>query len=185
MPATAVLTPTTRRSLVTSAPPELPGFREASVWMTLSIVRTVSPARAGSERPSAETTPAVTEPAKPLGLPIATTSCPTRRRSASPSVAGVRSWSSVRTTARSVSGSAPMGAKRVSRPSVNDATPLRVPPRLPVTTCADVSRKPSRLRTIALPAPMATSAPSRRRPCTRRFATEGASASATPDTVRE
>ena len=66
MPATAVLTPTTRQALVTSAPPELPGFREASVWMTLSIVRTVSPARAGSERPSAETTPAVTEPAKPL-----------------------------------------------------------------------------------------------------------------------
>ena len=42
----------------------------------------------GSERPSAETTPAVTEPAKPFGLPIATTSWPTRSRSASPSSAG-------------------------------------------------------------------------------------------------
>src|ERR687893_297767 len=44
-PATAVLTPTTRSALVTSAPPELPGFSEASVWITLSIVRTISPAR--------------------------------------------------------------------------------------------------------------------------------------------
>ena len=42
----------------------------------------------GSERPRAETTPAVTEPAKPCGLPIATTSWPTRSRSASPSSAG-------------------------------------------------------------------------------------------------
>ena len=44
--------------------------------------------RAGSERPSADTTPAVTDPPRPCGLPIATTSWPTRRRSASPSVAG-------------------------------------------------------------------------------------------------
>ena len=79
MPATAVLMPTTRARLSASAPPELPGFRAASVWITLSTMRTVAPERVGSERPSAETTPAVTEPAKPFGLPIATTSCPTRR----------------------------------------------------------------------------------------------------------
>ena len=90
MPATAVLTPTTRCALVTSAPPELPGLSAASVWITSSIVRRVAPSRAGSERPSAETTPAVTEPANPCGLPIATTSWPTRRLSASPSTAGVQ-----------------------------------------------------------------------------------------------
>ena len=88
MPATAVLTPTTSPSPFTSAPPELPGLSAASVWITLSMMRTSLPARAGSERPSADTTPAVTEPANPWGLPIATTSWPTRSRSASPSVAG-------------------------------------------------------------------------------------------------
>ena len=44
------------------------------------MMRTRRPARAGSDRPSADTTPAVTEPAKPCGLPIATTSWPTRER---------------------------------------------------------------------------------------------------------
>ena len=77
-PATAVLMPTTRPRPSTSAPPELPGFSAASVWMTSSTTRAAAPARVGSERPSAETTPAVTEPAKPCGLPIATTSWPTR-----------------------------------------------------------------------------------------------------------
>ena len=186
MPATAVLTPTTRCALVTSAPPELPGLSAASVWITSSIVRRVAPSRAGSERPSAETTPAVTEPANPFGLPIATTSWPTRRLSASPSTAGRRSPSRVRSTARSVSGSAPVTSNGTSRPSTNEATPPRGgPPRRPATTCADVSRKPSAVSTIALPAPTATCSPSRRRPSTRRLATDGASASATPDTVRE
>ena len=36
-PATAVLIPTTRAELSTSAPPELPGFSAASVWITLSM----------------------------------------------------------------------------------------------------------------------------------------------------
>ena len=55
----------------------------ASVWMTSSTTRAVRPSRVGSERPSPLTTPAVTEPASPSGLPTATTSWPTR------SVAGV------------------------------------------------------------------------------------------------
>ena len=63
IPATAVLMPTTRPRPSTSAPPELPGLSAASVWMTSSMMRVAPPARAGSERPSAETTPAVTEPA--------------------------------------------------------------------------------------------------------------------------
>ena len=49
------------------------------------MTRTWSPERAGSERPSALTTPAVTLPASPSGLPMATTSWPTRSADASPS----------------------------------------------------------------------------------------------------
>ena len=73
-PATAVLMPTTRPFASASAPPELPGFRAASVWMTSSISRAVVRPRAGMLRPSALTTPAVTLPASPSGLPTATTS---------------------------------------------------------------------------------------------------------------
>jgi hypothetical protein len=74
MPATAVLIPTTRPRPSARAPPELPGLSAASVWITLSTTRTLAPERVGSERPSAETTPAVTLPVNPCGLPIATTS---------------------------------------------------------------------------------------------------------------
>ena len=73
-PATAVLMPTTRLAESASAPPELPGLSAASVWMTSSMTRTVPAERAGSERPSALTTPAVTLPASPSGFPTATTS---------------------------------------------------------------------------------------------------------------
>ena len=53
----AVLMPITSPREETSGPPELPGLSAASVWITSSISR---PERARSERPSAETTPAVT-----------------------------------------------------------------------------------------------------------------------------
>ncbi len=78
----AVLMPTTSPAEVTSGPPELPGLRAASVWMTLSMSR---PERARKVRPSALTTPAVTVAWKPNGLPMAITSWPTRSRRASPS----------------------------------------------------------------------------------------------------
>ena len=45
---TAVFTPMTSPALVTSGPPELPGFSEASVWMMSSISRPV--ARAATAR---------------------------------------------------------------------------------------------------------------------------------------
>ena len=107
-PATAVLIPTTQPRPSTSAPPELPGFSAASVCTTFSTIRRGPPRRpTGSERPSAETTPAVTEPAKPCGLPMATTSWPTRSLAASPSCAGRGRSASARSTARSDSGSAP------------------------------------------------------------------------------
>ncbi len=60
-----------------------------------------------------------------------------------------------------------------SRPSVNDA---RTRGRPEPTTCAEVSRKPSGVTTTPEPLPP--------RP-TRRFATDGASVSATYVTTRE
>ncbi len=71
----AVLTPITRPAESSSGPPELPGFSAASVCTTSSIRRPVVARRL---RPSALTTPAVTVHSKPNGLPIATTSWPTR-----------------------------------------------------------------------------------------------------------
>ncbi len=71
----AVLMPTTSPREETSGPPELPGLSAASVWITSSISR---PVAARSDRPSADTTPAVTVDSKPSGLPIATTSWPRR-----------------------------------------------------------------------------------------------------------
>ncbi|MNC84884.1 hypothetical protein D3C83_04520 [compost metagenome] len=59
---TAVLTPITSPREDTSGPPELPGFNAASVWITSSIRR---PFWDLSERPSADTTPAVTVHWKP------------------------------------------------------------------------------------------------------------------------
>jgi hypothetical protein len=74
IPATAVLMPTTRPWPSASAPPELPGFSAASVWITFSTMRPAERERVGSERPRPETTPAVIELVKPFGFPIATTS---------------------------------------------------------------------------------------------------------------
>jgi hypothetical protein len=64
----AVLMPMTSPAVVTSGPPELPGLSDASVWITSSISR---PDRDRSDRPSALTTPDVTEWWNPNGLPIA------------------------------------------------------------------------------------------------------------------
>ena len=73
----------------------------------------------------------------------------------------------MRTTARSESGSLPATVKRSSRPSVNRA----LPPSLAPTTWAEVSMKPSWVRTTPLPAPACTR-PRRVRRWTRRLATE-------------
>ncbi len=61
-PIIAVLIPTTSPDAETSGPPELPGLSAASVWITSSINR---PLRPRSERPRAETTPAVTVELEP------------------------------------------------------------------------------------------------------------------------
>src|SRR2546421_643997 len=72
-PATAVLIPTTCPRPSTRAPPELPGFRAASVWITFSTTRVAPRGPTGSERPSAETTPAGAEAADPRRVPPAAT----------------------------------------------------------------------------------------------------------------
>ena len=63
MPATAVLTPISRACQSARAPPELPGFSAASVWMTSSMNRRCPlPSAVASERPNPLTTPDVTDP---------------------------------------------------------------------------------------------------------------------------
>ena len=130
-----MLIPTTRPVESASAPPELPGLRAASVWMTFSTSRLARPSREAIDRPSADTTPAVTVPANPSGLPIAMTSWPTLSREASPNGAAIVA-PSTRTTARSDSGSRPTTRNGRSWPSTNVA----VPPSAPLTTWADVTR---------------------------------------------
>ncbi len=183
IPATAVFTPTRWAFASARAPPELPGLRAASVWITSSMTRTVAPARVGSDRPSALTTPAVTLPVSPSGLPTATTSWPTASVAASPSVAGGGVLPRARSTARSDSGSAPITSTTRSVPSVNSAVPVTafrsLPGRPLSTTWAEVSRKPSSVKTTADPAP----APALVR--TRRLATAGESAAATLVTTCE
>jgi hypothetical protein len=134
----------------------------------------------GKERPSALTTPAVTEPASPIGLPTATTSWPTRSRSAFPRDTGSRSAPLVRITARSDSGSRPTTSKRSSRPSAIEARPFSTPS----TTWAEVTRKPSGVIATAEPEPCAWRPPGSRR-LIRRLATERVTRSATPATTWE
>ena len=61
----AVLMPITSAADDTSGPPELPGLSAASVWITSSMVR---PLTERIERPSAETTPAVTVELETQGI---------------------------------------------------------------------------------------------------------------------
>ena len=132
------------------------------------------------DRPTALTTPAVTEPANPSGFPMATTNWPTRRREASPSVAGERSGAAARRTAMSDRGSVPTILMSSSRPS----TSVAIPRSVPSTTCAEVSRKPSLVTATALPLPSTRrGAPTRRH--TRRLATAGDTTSATRVTTCE
>ena len=128
-PATAVLMPTTRPDESASAPPEFPGFSAASVWMTSSIIRAVVRPRAGMLRPRPLTTPAVTLPASPRGLPTATTSEPTRSVSASPYAGGLGTARSARSTARSDKASRPTTSNRATVPSANAASPRPPGPR--------------------------------------------------------
>ena len=147
--------------------------------MTSSTSRVAGPDEATSDRPRALTTPALTEPANPKGLPMATTSCPTRKVSASPSGAGAYPSPAARTTARSENRSVPITSKATSSPEENVA----VPPPPPSTTWAEVTSRPSPERTTAEPDPAGALRPSP--PRTRRLATDGTRRSATSTTARE
>ena len=110
----AVLMPMRLPAPSISAPPELPGLIAASVWMKFSKVLMPSPVR-----PSAETMPLVTVWLKPNGLPIASTTSPTRSVSDEPKVMAGRFSESTRSTARSVSGSLPTSFARSFLPSAS------------------------------------------------------------------
>ena len=89
MPATAVLTPTTSPRPFDERAAGVAGV-ERGVGLDHVVDdahRRCPPARAASGRARTPRPPSPS-PAKPCGLPIATTSWPTRRRSASPSVGG-------------------------------------------------------------------------------------------------
>ena len=135
------------------------------------------PSAVASERPNPLTTPEVTDPEKPIGLPIATTSWPTRSWSALPMVTGCSLSERARATARSERGSAPTTSTSYSLPSMKEAVAV-----LPeATTWAEVTRKPSGVMTTPEPAPPKPRPP---RPM-RRLATEGRTFSATVVTIAE
>src|SRR6184192_3033585 len=129
--------PMTLPSMFSSGPPELPGLIEASVWMKSVKVRPCS--FDGTERPSAETTPVVTVPLRPKGLPTATTLSPIIRSPEVPIGAVARPFASTRSTATSLSGSTPISFAQSFEPSlkltlINDA---------PSTTWLFVTTMPS------------------------------------------
>src|SRR5215207_629714 len=132
--AIAVLMPMTSPSVSMSAPPELPGLMAASVWMA-SMTASVAPLGSSPwspkgessgvscsviDRLSALTMPALTEPSRPRGLPMASTVSPTCRSALLPRVASVRPLTSCAwMTARSVAGSRPRISASARDPSEN------------------------------------------------------------------
>ena len=134
MPATAVLIPTTRPWASAER-----AARVARVQRSVGLDDVVDDAhrraRARRERrPRAETTPAVTEPPNPCGFPIATTSCPTRRRLASPSSAA-REFPVVRAEHGEVGQRIAAADLRAEHAAVVECRPHAVPARDNVRGC--------------------------------------------------
>ena len=102
--------------MFSSGPPELPGLIEASVWMKSVKVRPAS--FDGTERPKAETTPVVTVPLRPNGLPTAITVSPMSRSEDVPIGAASNFFASTRSTATSLSGSTPINFAGTCVPSL-------------------------------------------------------------------
>ncbi len=170
-----MLIPTTRPRLSTNGPPLLPGFKATSLWMMASIRR---PSCARRVRPRALTTPALTVKEKPSGLPMATTSWPTRNVALRPSSAAGRWVASMCTTARSVAGSSPTTCAECVVPSGSEMATSRAPR----TTCALVRRYPSGVKSTPEPPP---SGRKRLRDFTETLATAGPTLSTTEVTARE
>ena len=97
----AVLIPINSPFVFTNAPPELPGFTAASVWINASIAY-LSSSRILILRAFAETIPAVTVDSKLKGLPIAKTHSPTRILSELPKRTADKPAASIFNTATSV-----------------------------------------------------------------------------------
>ena len=102
-----MLMPTSSPRVLTSAPPLLPGFTAASVWMNDSILLRSEPPDM-MPRPLALTMPAVTVEFRLNGLPTAKTHSPTLSCSESPKGSVLRSFASILIRAMSVLGSVPM-----------------------------------------------------------------------------
>ena len=117
------------------------------------------------------TTPAVTVYWNPYGLPMAITSWPTRIAEESPSGAATRSSPEMRTTARSVSGSAPTRCASNCRPSASVAVSVWAS----ATTWLLVRMKPSGVKMKPEAAPSTVS----------RLTTAGDTASTASITARE
>ena len=98
-----VFIPITLPSLFTKAPPLLPEFIAASVWIRLYVF----PSVLCTVLLTALIIPDVTELCIPKGLPTAIANSPTTTLFESPSSAGVKSFLSIFITARSVCESVP------------------------------------------------------------------------------
>ena len=117
-----VLIPTTAPHRSTSGPPEFPGLIGASVWIIGCS------ARPGRRRLSPLTIPRVMVCSSPIGLPIATTSSPTRRAAESPRRAAGRGVdASIRSSARSVTVSIPT-SRAVAREPESSVTESEAAP---------------------------------------------------------
>ncbi len=129
--------PTTSPRELTSGPPELPGFIEASVWIASGML--IPPS--SIVRLRALTTPLVTvgPPGRLRAWPMAITSSPTRRSSDLPSGAAFRLFASMSSTARSVGGSTATSRTSKVRPSLS-VTSMR---DAPATTWLLVTIVPS------------------------------------------
>ena len=92
----------------TRAPPELPGFSAASVWIYESRPRRRAPLPLLMLRALALTMPAVTVELNPNGLPTASTHSPILTASESPNVIGLSPEASILIRARSVFSSVPI-----------------------------------------------------------------------------
>ena len=132
--STAVVTPTRRPSGSISAPPELPGLIAASICT--KCCHALPPA---TRRRVALTIPWVTVWPTPNGLPMASTTSPTRSGGALPSGIAGSEPASMRSTARSVSGSVPIRRPTCREPS-ESCTPMRAAPS---TRCRFVRIVPS------------------------------------------
>ena len=123
----------------TSAPPELPGFSAASVWITSSIIRVVPPSRAGSERPERRHHARGHRPGEAVRVADRDDELPDPQQSRVAQLRRGSDTDSVRSSARSDSGSTPTTEAATSTPEVNDTRTTR-PPEI---TCAFVSMNPS------------------------------------------